>query len=49
VAKTSAVLKRLSVEMDAGGWSHREIDYRLEKARGHLVLSQSPVSERTDS
>jgi putative transposase len=49
VAKTSEVLKRLSVEMYAGGLSQRDIEYSLEKALGHFVLSQSTVRERTDT
>jgi transposase-like protein len=47
VAKTSEVLKRLIVEMYAGGLSQRDIEYGVEKALGHFVLSQSPVSELT--
>jgi len=49
VAKTSEVLKRLIVEMSAGGLSQRDIEYSLEKALGHFVLSKSTVSELTDS
>lgn len=48
VAPTREVLKRLMVEMDAGGLSQRDIDYSVEKARGPLVLSKSTVSELTD-
>jgi transposase-like protein len=49
VAKTSDVLKRLIVEMYAGGLSQRDIEYSLEKALGQFVLSKSTVSELTDS
>jgi putative transposase len=49
VAKTSEVLKRLIVEMYAGGLSQRDIEYGLEKALGQFVLSKSAVSELTDS
>jgi transposase-like protein len=49
VATTSEVLKHLSVEMDVGGLSHRDIEYSLERALGQLVLSQSTVSDLSDS
>jgi len=49
VAKTSDVLKRLIVEMYAGGLSQRDIEYTLEKALGQFVLSKSTVSELTDT
>jgi transposase-like protein len=49
VAKTSEVLKRLIVEMYAGGLSQRDIEYGLEKALGQFVLSTSAVSELTDT
>ena len=49
VAKTSDVLKRLIVEMYAGGLSQRDIEYGLEKALGQIVLSKSTVSELTDT
>ena len=49
VGRTSEVLKRLIVEMYAGGLSQRDIAYGLEKALGHFVLSKSVVSELTDS
>jgi transposase-like protein len=49
VAKTSEVLKRLSVEMYAGGLSQRDIEYGLEKALGQFVLSQSTVSGLPDT
>jgi putative transposase len=49
VARTSEVLKRLIVEMYAGGLSQRDIEYGLEKALGQFVLSKSAVSELTDS
>jgi transposase-like protein len=47
VAKTSEVLKRLIVEMYAGGLSQGDIEYSLEKALGQFVLSRSAVSEIT--
>src|SRR5215475_7783845 len=43
VAKTSEVLKRLIVEMYAGGLSQRDIEYSLEKALGQFVLAKSAV------
>jgi transposase-like protein len=49
VAKTSEVLRRLIVEMYAGGLSQRDIEYGLEKALGQFVLSKSTVSELTDT
>ena len=49
VAKTSEVLKRLIVEMYAGGLSQRDIEYGLEKALGQFILSRSAVSEITDT
>ena len=49
VASTSEVLKRLIVEMYAGGMSQRDIEYGLEKAVGQFVLSKSTVSELTDT
>jgi len=49
VAKTSEVLKRLIVEMYAGGLSQRDIEFGLEKALGQFVLSKSAVSELTDT
>jgi putative transposase len=49
VAKTSEVLKRLIVEMYAGGLSQRDIEYGLEKAVGQFILSKSAVSALTDS
>jgi putative transposase len=49
VANTSDVLKRLIVEMYVGGMSQRDIEYGLEKALGQFVLSNSTVSELTDS
>jgi hypothetical protein len=48
VATTSDVLKRLMVEMDVGGRSQRDIDYGLEQALGHFVLSQSTVSQLSE-
>lgn len=49
MGKTSEVLKRLIVEMYAGGLSQRDIEYSLEKAVGHFILSKSAVSELTDT
>jgi transposase-like protein len=49
VAKTREVLKRLIVEMYAGGLSQRDMEYSLEKALGQFVLSKSTVSELTDT
>ena len=49
LAHTSDVLKRLIVEMYAGGLSQRDIEYSLEKALGEFVLSKSTVSELTDT
>lgn len=45
MATTSDVLKRLIVEMDGGGRSQRDIEYRLESALGHFVLGKSTVSD----
>jgi putative transposase len=49
VAKTSEVLKRLIIEMYAGGLSQRDIEYSLEKALGRFILSKSTVSALTDT
>ena len=49
VANTSEVLKRLIVEMYAGGLSQRDVAYSLEKALGQFILSKSTVSELTDT
>jgi len=49
VAKTSEVLKRLIVEMYAGGLSQRDIAYSLEKALGQFVVSKSAVSVLTET
>ena len=49
LAKTSERLKRLIVEMYAGGLSQRDIEYSLEKALGQFILSKSAVSEMTDT
>ena len=49
VGKTSDVLKRLIVEMYAGGLSQRDIEYSLEKALGQFVLSKSAVSVLTET
>jgi transposase-like protein len=48
LAHTSESLRRLIVEMYAGGLSQRDIEYSLEKALGQFVLSKSAVSELTD-
>lgn len=48
LANTSESLKRLIVEMYAGGLSQRDIEYSLEKALGQFILSKSTVSELTD-
>lgn len=45
MAKTSDVLKKLIVEMYVGGMSQRDIEYGLEQALGHFVLSRNTVSE----
>jgi len=47
-ATTSAVLKRLIVEMYVGGMSQGDIEYSLESAVGQFILSKSTVSELTD-
>ncbi|MGE0679321.1 MAG: IS256 family transposase [Candidatus Binatia bacterium] len=49
LANTSENLKRLIVEMYAGGLSQRDIEYGLEKALGQFILSKSMVSELTDT
>jgi transposase-like protein len=49
LASTSEVLRRLIVEMYAGGMSQRDIEYGLEKALGQFILSKSTVSELTDT
>src|SRR5499433_1802035 len=49
LANTSESLKRLIVEMYAGGLSQRDIEYSLEKALGQFILSKSTVSEMTDT
>jgi transposase-like protein len=49
VGKTREVLKRLIVELSAGGLAQRDIEYSLEKALGQFVLSQSTVSALTDT
>jgi transposase-like protein len=49
VATSSDVLKRLSVEMYVGGMSPRDIEYSLESAVGHFLLSKSTVSELTET
>jgi putative transposase len=49
LAHTSDILKRLIVEMYAGGMSQRDIEYGLEKALGQFVLSKSTVSELTET
>jgi transposase-like protein len=45
VSNTSEVLKKLIGEMYVGGMSQRDIEYGLEQAVGHFVLSKSTVSE----
>jgi len=45
VGHTSDVLKKLSVEMDVGGMSQRDMEYGLEQAVGQFVLSKSTVRE----
>jgi transposase-like protein len=47
LGNTSEVLKRLIVEMYAGGMSQRDIEAGLEKALGQFILSKSTVSELT--
>jgi putative transposase len=49
LANTSEILKRLIVEMYAGGLSQRDIEYSLEKALGQFVLSKSAVSDLTET
>jgi putative transposase len=49
VSHTSAVLKKLIVEMYAGGMSQQDIEYGLEKAVGHFLVSKSTVSEIAES
>jgi putative transposase len=49
VGHTSDVLKKLSVEMDVGGMSPRDMESGLESAVGHFLLSKSPVSEVAES
>jgi putative transposase len=49
MASTSDVLRRLIVEMYAGGMSQRDIEYGLEKAVGQFLLSKSTVSALTDT
>src|SRR5919108_930342 len=46
---TSAVLKKLIVEMYVGGMSQQDMEYGLEKAVGHFLLSKSTVSEIAES
>ena len=48
LGRTSDVLTRLLVEMDAGGMSQRAMERALEKALGQLVVSKSAVSAMTD-
>lgn len=45
LGNTSEVLKKLIVEMYVGGMSQRDIEYGLEQALGHFVLSRNMVSE----
>jgi putative transposase len=49
LANTSEILKRLIVEMYAGGLSQRDIEYSLERALGQFVLSKSAVSDLTET
>jgi putative transposase len=49
LANTSENLKRLIVEMYAGGLSQRDIEYSLQKALGQFILSKSTVSELTET
>src|SRR5215467_3830665 len=49
VGHTSDILKKLIVEMYVGGMSQRDIEYGLEQAVGHFVLSKSTVSEIAES
>jgi len=49
MGKTSAVLKKLSVEMEVGGMAQGEIEDGLEQAVGQFVLSKSPVSAIAES
>lgn len=48
-ANTSESLKRLIVEMYAGGLSQRDLEDSLEKALGQFLLSKSAVRELTDT
>lgn len=48
LGRTSDVLTRLIVEMDAGGMSQRDIASALEQALGQFVVSKSVVSDITD-
>ncbi len=45
MASTSDVLKRFIVELDVGGMSQRDTEYRLESALGHFVLGKRTVRE----
>ena len=49
VSHTSDVLKKLIVEMYVGGRSQQDIEYGLEKAVGHFLVSKSTVSEIAES
>jgi transposase-like protein len=49
MSHTREVLKQLIVEMYGGGMSQRDIEQGLESAVGHLLLSQSTVSEIAES
>jgi transposase-like protein len=49
VSRTSDVLRKLIVEMYVGGMSQRDIEYGLEQAVGHFVLSKSTVSDMAES
>jgi hypothetical protein len=43
------MLKKLIVELDVGGMSQQDIEYGLEQAVGHFLLSQSTGSASAES
>jgi hypothetical protein len=49
LAKTSAPLKSLIVEMFVGGMSQRDLDAAFETALGQFVLSKSSVRALTET
>lgn len=49
MSKTSAVLKKLIVEMYVGGRSQRDIEQGLERAGGHFLVSKSTVRAMAES